>query len=207
MDLKLDAVEARALSAMMEKEAASPEYYPLTLNALRAACNQKTSRDPVMSLSEDEVASAVERLRGKGLARDISGAGHRVHKYGHRLGEVWNLDRRELAVLAVLMLRGPQTVGELRGRSERMYSFDELAGVEATLRRLGERTPPLVTELPRRAGEKEHRFAHLLCGEVEPPIPSFGIPASPVVEERIQRVEEELERLRREFDDFRRSFE
>ena len=114
MDLKLNSAQVRVLGALLEKEAATPDYYPLTLNALLAACNQKSSREPVMSLNEDEVVVVIEGLRASGLASEISGAGHRVHKYRHRLGEVWNLDRREQAVLCVLMLRGPQTVGELR---------------------------------------------------------------------------------------------
>jgi uncharacterized protein YceH (UPF0502 family) len=208
MEFQLSHVEVRVLGALMEKEAATPDYYPLSLNALCAACNQKTNRDPVLSLDEDRVLAAIESLRAKGLALDISGAEHRVHKYAHRLGEVFNFDRREQAVLCALMLRGAQTVGELRGRTERLYAFDDLSAVEATLRHLMERVPPLVAKLPRDAGEKEPRFAHLLSGEVEtsrpPAAPSEG---RPPLEERVSRLETEMAELRRQFDEFRGSFE
>ena len=173
-----------------------------------AACNQKTNREPVLSLDEDAVLEALSRLRTRGLALDISGAEHRVHKYSHRLGEVFNFDRREHAVLCLLLLRGPQTVGELRGRSERLYKFDDLGAVEAALHRLAERTPPLITELPRGPGEKEPRFAHLLSGEVQtlkpPPAPPEG--RSPL-EERVARLEADLTELRQQFEQFRKSFE
>jgi hypothetical protein len=208
MELRRDPVEARVLGALMEKEAATPEYYPLSLNALVAACNQKSNREPAMSLEEDVVLEALSRLCSKGLALDISGGEHRVHKYSHRLGEVFNFDRREYAVLCLLLLRGPQTVGELRGRSERLYKFDDLGAVEAALHRLAERTPPLVTELPRRPGEKEPRFAHLLSGEVQtpqlPPAPPEG--RTPLAE-RVARLEADLTELRQQFDEFRKSFE
>jgi len=207
MDIVLDPVEVRVLGALLEKEAATPEYYPLTLNALRAATNQKSNRHPVMTLDADDVAAAIQRLRERGLMREISGAGHRVRKYGHRLGEAFNFDRREQAVLCVLMLRGPQTVGEIRGRSERLYTFDDLAGVEAILNRLAERTPPLVVHLPRRAGEKEARWAHLLSGEVElPELPAPAAAAASPLAERVSRLEEELARLREEFEEFRGQF-
>ncbi len=208
MELELDQVEARVLGALMEKEAATPDYYPLSLNALSAACNQKSNREPVMSLEEDAMLEALSRLCFRGLALDISGAEHRVHKYSHRLGEVFNFDRREHAVLCLLLLRGPQTVGELRGRSERLYRFDDLDAVEAALRRLAERTPPLVTELPRRPGEKEPRFAHLLSGEVQTlkPPPTASETRSPI-EERVARLEADLAELRQQFEQFRKSFE
>ena len=208
MDLQLNPVEVRVLGAMLEKEAATPDYYPLTLNALCAACNQKSNRAPVMELSESLVAAAIEELRRKGLAREISGAGHRVHKFGHRLGEAFNLDRREQAVLCVLMLRGPQTTGEIRSRTDRMYEFDDLDAVESTLRRLAERTPPLAVELPRRPGEKEPRHAHLLSGEpdVAAEAPPAPVRTSPY-EERLSRLEDELARLREEFEEFRGKFE
>lgn len=210
MDLELTPTEVRVLGSLMEKEAATPEYYPMTLNALRAACNQKTGRDPVMSLDEADIGEALRSLRLKGLVREISGAGHRVHKFGHRLGEVYNFDRREQAVLCVLMLRGSQTAGEVRGRSERMYHFDDLAGVESIFSRLRERTPPLLIELPRRPGEKEPRVAHLLAGEVEV---EAAAPAAAHAEhhetlrDRVERLEAELAELRSEFEDFRRNFE
>lgn len=204
MDILLTPVEVRVLGSMMEKEAATPEYYPLTLNALRAACNQKSNRDPVMSLDESDVAAAIESLRAKGLTTELSGAGHRVCKYGHRTGEFFNFDRREQAVIAVLMLRGPQTVGELRGRTDRLYSFDDLAGVESTLRRLMEREPPLVVRLPRRPGEKEPRWAHLLSGDVDATaVAAEPQPRRSPLEERVEQLEAELAALRREFEAFR----
>ncbi len=208
MDLQLNGVEARVLGSLMEKESATPEYYPLSLHALCAACNQKSNREPVMSLDEETVLAAIESLKAKGLALDISGGEHRVHKYGHRLGEVFNFDRREQVLMCVLMLRGPQTVGELRGRSERLHAFDGLADVENALQRLAERTPPLVKKLARRAGEKEPRFAHLLGGDVEDSAPpAVAHEHSSPLEERVTRLEEELARLARQFEDFRRSFE
>ncbi len=206
MDLHLDEVEARVLGALMEKEAATPEYYPLSLNALVAACNQKTNREPVMSLDEDSVSGALSRLCARGLALDISGGEHRVHKYSHRSGEVFNFDRREHAVLCLLLLRGPQTVGELRGRSDRLYQFDDLEAVDATLRRLAERTPPLVTQLPRRPGEKESRYAHMLSGVV-PSAPAPPAERHSPVEERVARLEGDLAELRRQFEEFRKNFE
>lgn len=210
MDLTLNPVEVRVLGSLMEKEAATPEYYPMTLNALRAACNQKTGRDPVMSLDEADIGETLRSLRLKGLAREVSGAGHRVHKFGHRLGEVFNFDRREQAVLCVLMLRGPQTVGEVRGRSERLYQFDDLTGVESTFTRLRERNPSLVVELPRRPGEKEPRIAHLFSGEVDvdaaAPVTAHAEPHE-TLRGRVERLEEDLAELRREFEDFRGKFE
>jgi uncharacterized protein YceH (UPF0502 family) len=208
MELQLDAVEVRVLGSLAEKECATPDYYPLSLHALCAACNQKSNRDPVMSLDERAVTAAIERLRAKGLALDISGSEHRVHKYAHRLGEVFNFDRREQALVCVLMLRGPQTVGELRGRSERIYAFDGLADVEATLQRLQDWTPPLVKKLARGPGEKESRFAHLLAGDVES---AAAAPAAPVehrteLEDRVTKLEAELEELKRQFEEFRSSF-
>jgi uncharacterized protein len=210
MDRLLSAVEVRVLGSLIEKEAATPEYYPLSLNALGAACNQKSNRDPVMSLDEDTVAAAVDSLRATGLVLVTSGGEHRVRKYSHRLGEVFNFDRREQVLLCVLMLRGPQTIGELRGRSERLYTFDSLDAVEATLSRLMERTPQLVTKLGRRPGEKEPRFAHLLAGEVElnEAEPARESPGhSSPVDERIARLETDLAELKRQFEDFRRNFE
>src|SRR5450432_4185090 len=155
----LHPVEIRVLGSLLEKEVTTPEYYPLTLNALVSACNQKSSRDPVVNYEEEPVQQALALLRHKGLAVRISGAGHRVEKYAHSLGERLNLGRRESAVLCVLMLRGPQTAGELRGRTERMHEFTEIADVEHCLESLVERTPePLVAAMPR------GRWCHLLGG-------------------------------------------
>jgi len=205
--LRLSEIEARVLGSLVEKETATPEYYPLSLHALVAACNQKSNREPVMSLDEDAVHAALETLSAKGLMLDISGGDHRVHKYAHRLGEVFNFDRREQVLLCVLMLRGPQTVGELRGRTERLHNFDSLADVEATLSRLAERTPPLVKKLARRPGEKEPRFAHLLTGDVASADPAMPAPPHPSpLEARVAQLESELADLKRQFEDFRKSF-
>ncbi|HKX00092.1 MAG TPA: YceH family protein [Bryobacteraceae bacterium] len=209
MDLQLNAAEVRVLGSLVEKETATPDYYPLSLNALCAACNQKSSREPVMSLDENTVAAAVDSLRAKGLVLVTSGMEHRVRKYSHRLGEVFNFDRREQTLLCVLMLRGPQTAGELRSRSERMHNFDDLADVEAALARLAERTPPLVERLPRNAGEKEPRFMHLLGGEIERAHPAAPVRESntPPLEERVVKLEADLAELKRQFEQFRKSFE
>lgn len=206
--LLLNEVEVRVLGSLVEKETATPEYYPLSLHALTAACNQKSNREPVMSLDEDTVHAALESLRARGLTLDISGGDHRVHKFAHRLGEVFNFDRREQTLLCVLMLRGPQTVGELRGRSERLHNFDSLEDVESTLSHLAERTPPLVTKLPHRPGEKEPRFAHLLSGAVQTAEPSAPPPPRPsALEARVTQLESNLADLKRQFEAFRKSFE
>ena len=165
MDLQLDAVEARVLGALLEKEIATPEYYPLSLNALVNACNQKSNREPVVSYDDDTVETALDTLRAKGLALRSSGRDSRVPKHAQRFTETFNLGRREAAVMCVLLLRGPQTTGELRGRTERLYTFDDLEAVESTLHRLGEME--FVKQLPRQAGFKEPRWAHLLSGDVE----------------------------------------
>ena len=163
----ISAVEARALGALVEKEITTPEHYPLTLNALVNACNQITNRDPVVSFSETMVMRALSGLREKNLAGVFHGADSRVPRYAHRLQEAFALSRPEIAVLCVLLLRGPQTVGELRGRTGRMHEFTTLADVEATLHALATKKPqPLVAKLPRHAGLKESRFEHLLEGDV-----------------------------------------
>jgi uncharacterized protein YceH (UPF0502 family) len=206
MDLQLDAVEARVLGALLEKEIATPEYYPLSLNALVNACNQKSNREPVVSYGDDTVETALDTLRAKGLALRSSGRDSRVPKHAQRFTETFNLGRREAAVMCVLLLRGPQTTGELRGRTERLYTFDDLEAVESTLHRLGEME--FVKQLPRQAGFKEPRWAHLLSGDVEvveaAPAP---LERGPGDRERIARLETELADLRREFDNFRRRFE
>src|SRR5246127_5625036 len=157
MTILLNAVEARVLGALVEKEITTPEYYPLSLNALLNACNQKNNREPVMQLDEDEVRQALHRLEDNQLAGPRRGLDSRVTKYEHRLQEVFNFTRGETAVLCVLLLRGPQTPGELRGRTERAHNFDSLAEVQSTLQRLAERQPPLVIMLPRQPGTKETR--------------------------------------------------
>jgi uncharacterized protein len=165
--MTLDPVEVRVIGALAEKALATPDYYPMSLNALVAACNQKTGRDPVMDLAEPDAARALDSLTRKGLAGTTSGAGSRVAKYRHLLDHQFELDTPEVAALAVLMLRGPQTVGEVKGRTGRLYTFESLEEAEATVRRLAERDEPLVVELPVQPGRKEPRFAHLLGGMPE----------------------------------------
>lgn len=204
MDFVLDAAEVRVLGALVEKEITTPDYYPLSLNALVNACNQKSNRDPVVSYDEDTVAATLDSLRSKGLVMVTTGREMRVARYSHRLSEVFNFDRREMALLCVLMLRGPQTPGELRGRTERMYSFDDLAAVEASLNRLIERQPPLVNPLPRQAGFKEIRYVHLLSGNVDTPA-AAPLPPARGDEDRLSRLEAEVERLRAEVADLQRN--
>src|SRR5947199_2531893 len=167
MDFELDGTEARVLGSLLEKEVATPEYYPLSLNALVNACNQKSNREPVVSYDEDTVEVALEGLREKGLALRSTGRDSRVPKHAQRFTEKFNFGRREAAVLCVLLLRGPQTTGELRGRTERLYTFDDLEAVESTLHRLDEMG--FVKQLPRQPGTKEPRWAHLMCGDIEEP--------------------------------------
>jgi uncharacterized protein len=203
----LDAVEVRVLGSLLEKESTTPEYYPLTVNALVNACNQKSSREPLVQYDDATVEAALDTLRYKGLVLKISGAGHRVEKYAHRLGETLNLGRRELALLCVLMLRGAQTVGELRGRTERVHAFEDLDEVERVLEHLATREPePLVAHAAR------GRWAHILSGEYveaaasdSPSIPALAL--RPDLEARIEALEREIESLRQQWESFRRQFE
>ena len=205
MELQLDEAEVRVLGALLEKEITTPEYYPLSLNALVNACNQKSNRDPAMSLDEAAVRKALHSLDGESLVRSVSASDSRVTKYEHRLQEAFNFYRHEVAILCVLLLRGPQTPGELRTRAERMHPFDDLSAVQSSLQHLMKREPPLVKILPRQPGTKEARYAHLLSGDVE----SFE--AKPDVEastttisddrERVARLEKELGALRKEVAD------
>ncbi len=165
MPLILTAIEARVLGALIEKDITTPDYYPLSLNALVNACNQKNNRDPVMTLDEGSVRHALTTLQEKRLAGPASGADSRVTKFEHRLQEVFNFDRREIAIVSVLLLRGPQTPGELRSRTDRMYHFEALEDVVSTLDRLAQRDPPLARVLPRQPGNKESRYTHLFSGE------------------------------------------
>ena len=210
MELSLHPVEVRVLGSLLEKEITTPEYYPLSLNALINACNQKSNRDPVVNFDEATVDRALQSLRDKGLLLAISGAGSRVQKYGHRISEKLNLGRRELAILCELMLRGPQTLGELRNRAERMHAFDDLSEVEAVI----ERQPELIRRLPRRPGEKEIRYAHLLSGE-PPPVPvdepDTAAKLAPdrldLIETEMARLKQELEELKQQFAGFKNQFE
>ena len=176
MTIELSPIAARVLGSLVEKEITTPEYYPLSLNALANACNQKNNREPVMSLDEDEIRQALHRLEDFGLASAARGTESRVAKYEHHMQEVFNFTRGEIAVMCVLLLRGPQTPGELRGRTERMHRFEELSDVQSALQRLIQREPPLAMVLPRQPGTKEARYAHLLSGEVVEPAPMEAQP-------------------------------
>jgi hypothetical protein len=214
----LSDVEVRVLGALIEKDITTPDYYPLSLNALVNACNQKNNREPVMALGEDAVRAALESLQRQRLAGPASGADGRVTKYEHRLQEVFNFDRRETAILCVLLLRGAQTPGELRGRAERMYRFEELEDVNATLEKLSQREPALVAVLPRQPGTKESRYMHLLSGSApQAAVREMSRSSSSSSLEGVDRVaglEVEVAELRKEVADmrqqlaaFRRQFE
>jgi uncharacterized protein len=208
MSLLLDPVEVRVLGALLEKEITTPEYYPLTLNALVNACNQKSNREPVVSYDHEIVEQALALLRDKRLAFQLTGAGMRVPKFGHRIVEVLNLGRRELAILCELMVRGPQTVGELRNRSERMHRFDDLEGVETCLRNLAERPDQaLVKQLERQPGTKEPRWAHLLSGDVVETMHSTDTASTrtdrmTTLENEVRELRERLEALERQWKEF-----
>jgi uncharacterized protein len=198
----LNDVEVRVLGALIEKDITTPDYYPLSLNALVNACNQKNNRDPVTSLEEAAVRDALSSLQDKGLAGPASGAESRVTKYEHRLQEVFNFGRPEVAVLCVLLLRGPQTVGELRGRSERMHRFNDLDEVQSALQRLIQREPPLAKVLPRQPGTKEARYVHLLAGDSAEWQPTAtaepGAGVAPAMPDRITELEHQVTSLRDE---------
>jgi uncharacterized protein YceH (UPF0502 family) len=218
VNILLNEVECRVLGSLIEKEITTPEYYPLSLNALLNACNQKSNRDPVMNLDETGVRQALHSLDGQSLVRSISAADSRVTKYEHRLQEAFNFYRYEIAVLCVLLLRGPQTPGELRGRAERMHHFDDLDAVQFSLQHLMKREPPLVKVLPRQPGTKEARYAHLLSGDVQvweaKPVTEAESTSASVDGERIVHLEEvvagvqkEITELQRQFKEFRKQFE
>jgi uncharacterized protein len=206
-------IETRVLGALVEKQVTTPEYYPLTLNALTLACNQKNNRYPVTAYSENAVADAVESLREKNLAYVFYGSTSRVPKYKHVMPEVLHLNAAETALMCVLMLRGPQTPGELRGNASRLHAFAGLDEVEQTLGALISREPEaLVVRLPRQAGQKEVRFAQLLSGDVqiEPQVETVARPAVAervTLEKRVVLLEEEVERLRLQLEEFKRQFE
>ena len=211
MNIVLNQAEARVLGSLIEKDITTPDYYPLSLNSLINACNQKSNREPVMTLDEDSVRLALRNLSEKKLAGTTSSADSRVTKYEHRLQEVFNFNRRETAILCVLLLRGPQTPGELRGRTERMHRFDDLSEVQTALQSLMQREPPLAKVLPRQPGTKEARYMHLLCGDVEPwePVASSSAAASSseIDLERIERLESEVAGLRKEVADLKKQIE
>ena len=211
----LDPIEARVAGALIEKALATPDSYPLTLNALVNACNQKSSRDPVMDLSERNVRDAIERLTRRGLAGTTSGSGHRVAKFRHTVDRALDLSRAELATLAVLMLRGPQTPGEIRTRTGRMAEMASVSDAEEALWMLGDRDEPLAVVLPREPGQSADRYAHTLSGNVEPaPAPDADaetdappVAGGPTLADRVTEVEAEVQRLRDEMEAFRAQFE
>ena len=217
----LTPIETRVLGSLIEKDITTPDYYPLSPNALVNACNQKNNRDPVMTLDEAAVREALASLQEKRMAGPAGGADSRVTKYEHRLQEVFNFDRREIAIICVLLLRGAQTPGELRGRADRMYHFEALEDVVSTLDRLGQREPPLVRALARQPGTKEVRYMHLFSGEPPEHLMQGNVARAPSFatgddsnSERIATLEEEVSRLRTELTEvqqqlsaFRKQFE
>jgi uncharacterized protein YceH (UPF0502 family) len=216
VNIVLNAAEARVLGSLIEKDITTPDYYPLSLNALINACNQKNNRDPVTSLDEETVRLALRNLSDKHLAGPASGADGRVTKYEHRLQEVFNFSRRETAILCVLLLRGPQTPGELRSRTERMHRFDHLDEVISGLQQLMQREPSLAKILPRQPGTKEARYAHLLSGDVvawEPPPESSGATMSAdaervaVLEDQVAVLQREVAELKQQMAEFKKQFE
>ena len=219
MKMNLDEVEIRILGCLIEKELTTPEHYPLSLNALTAACNQKSNRAPLMGLEEEDVVRGLDRLGFRGLAR-LTAAGGRVAKYRHSLDDNLHLAPPALAVLAELMLRGPQTAGELRSRAERMTPLTGLAAVEDILGTLMEYAPPLVTRLPRRPGHKEQRYAQLFAGAPELPADAPAPPPEParqrvlvenerlaLLDAEVAALREEIAALRRTIEEFRALFE
>ena len=218
MELSLTETEVRVLGSLVEKDITTPEYYPLSLNALVNACNQKSNRDPYMQLDEDAVRNALEALQERRMAGPAGGADSRVTKYEHRLQEVFNFTRAETAVLCVLLLRGPQTPGELRGRTERLHRFESLDDVQSALQKLMQRDPALVKVLSRQPGTKESRWVHLMGGDVavaeSPQTVTLNVGRDSGDGERLARLEEEVAALRREVGElkdqlerFRRQFE
>jgi uncharacterized protein YceH (UPF0502 family) len=206
----LTETEARVVGSLVEKQLTTPEYYPLTLNALTAACNQKSNRDPVMSLGETELMSAIDSLRDKNLVYLYYGTGSRTVKYKHMVPSVYDLDEAGVAIVAVLLLRGPQTIGEIRERTGRLHEFGGLDEVQQALDELTRRDEAIVVKLERQPGQKEARYAHLLSGEVA----QEAITASPRAvasgggsNERIEKLESEVESLRSELAEFRATFD
>lgn len=214
----LNEVETRVLGALIEKDITTPDYYPLSLNALVNACNQKNNREPVMNLDEDTVRQALNSLQGQNLAGPSGGADSRVTKYEHRMQEVFNFSRGETAILCVLLLRGPQTPGELRGRTERMHRFEALDEVQSTLQRMVQHEPPIVKVLPRQPGTKEARYMHLLSGDAQE-FSAASVATAPIAQhstsnEALQRLASEVQELRKEVAElkaqlasFRKAFE
>lgn len=204
-------IEARVLGSLVEKQLTTPEYYPLTLNALVNACNQKSNRDPMVSYDETTVNQCLETLRDRNLVYVFYGSTSRVPKYKHMLPSVYELDPAETAVIDVMLLRGPQTLGELRTRTERLHGFSGLGEIQETLDGLARRDDPLVVRLPVQPGQKEARFAHLLSGEID--VEAFAVAQatrstrSSIDAERVEKLEEEISSLRAQFDELKQTFE
>ncbi|MBI5788057.1 MAG: YceH family protein [Candidatus Schekmanbacteria bacterium] len=214
MEILLSPVEVRILGSLIEKELTTPQYYPLSLNALTNACNQKSNRDPVMELNDEELSIVLEELRFKKLIWQVSSAGDRVDKYKHNIQAINNFAIQEISILAELFLRGPQTLGELRTHTARFYEFESLDEVEKILQGLiDDPKGPFVQKLPREAGRKENRYAHLLCGEViiesQPDQGEIQIktPRLEALEREIAFLKEELVRLKEQFNLFKKQFE
>ncbi|HLV31390.1 MAG TPA: YceH family protein [Chitinispirillaceae bacterium] len=207
MDMVLSAVEVRVLGALMEKEVTTPEYYPLSLNALINACNQKSNRDPVMNLEESEVVRAIESLREKKMVWQLSTASGRVPKFEHNIRSLFSFSEQESAVLSVLLLRGPQTVGEIKNRTERLYRFGSLNEVEETIKKLqsDENSGPFVVELPRQPGQKENRYMHLFSGEpkIEYDVQEMAGAVSGNRNSRIDDLENDVKMLKEELAELR----
>lgn len=210
MDVILNEIEARVMGSLVEKKLTTPDYYPLTLNALTNACNQTSNRDPVVSFDEQTVMRALDALREKKLAYVFHGAESRVPKYGHLFPEAFDLTPPEVAVLCVLLLRGAQTPGEIRGRTGRLHEFASSSEVETTLHDLSLKEPqPLVLKLPRQTGSRESRYAHLLSGEIEiqeseaAPRPASTASKAHGGNERLAQLEEEVKSLRQELTELR----
>lgn len=202
----LNPIDLRVLGSLIEKAATTPDYYPLSLNALKLACNQSSNRDPVMQLDDGAVLAATDRLRRHSLVRALQKSDSRVMKYSHLMGETMELDQRELAVMCVLMLRGPQTLNEIRTRTERLADFESAEAVEATLNALiGRAAGPLVVRMQRQPGQKELRYAHLLSGDVTTNPEPLPAPANIVVrsDDRVAKLELEVADLRRELSELR----
>jgi len=198
---ELTAIQARVLGCLMEKKETTPEQYPLTLNALKNACNQKTARNPVTAYTEGDIGHTLRELESLGLVREAWGA--RVAKYEHQAGKVLELQSKGLAILCPLMLRGPQTLNEIKINSHRMHDFDDLDDVQYMLQRLAEREPAMVLTLPRQPGQKEVRFAHLLCGEPDLPEPVATASVTPSpgsLAGRVDTLEQQVEILKQELD-------
>lgn len=221
MQTILNEPEVRVLGALVEKQVTTPEYYPLTLNALVQACNQKNNRNPVVGFDEEIVTQTLESLRGKNLVYVFYGSTSRVPKYKHMMAEIFDLSPQELALMCILMLRGPQTPGELRGRTERLYDFSGLEEVEETLTLLSNKDPePLVSKLPRHPGQKEVRYVHLLSGEISADYESVSAGAeaehlsklaksnrTKELEQEVEALRDEVDKLRKEFEEFKRQFD